>query len=218
MKLVLLLAAAACAAAQSNPAAKAARQWREAHERPIVQEFVDLLSIPNLARDEADIRKNAAAGSAMLEKRGVSTRLLETAGAPPAVYGEIATPGAARTIVFYAHYDGQPLDPKEWATPPWQPTVKGDRLYARSASDDKAPILAIATALDALKTAAIPLRSNVKFIFEGEEEAGSPHFAQILAANRELLRGDVWLICDGPVHQSRQQQIAFGARGIVTLD
>src|SRR4051812_4606366 len=135
MKLVLILVAAACAAAQSNPAAKAARQWREAHEKAIVQEFVDLLSIPNVASDGPNIRKNAAAVAAMLERHGVKARLLEAAGSPPAVYGEIVTPGAARTVVFYAHYDGQPLDPKEWATPPWQPVMKGDRLYARSASD-----------------------------------------------------------------------------------
>ncbi len=237
--LVLLLAGAACAAAQSNAAAMSARQWREAHERAIVSEFIDLLSLPNLARNAPDIRKNAAAIAAMLDRRGVKTRLLEIPGAPPAVYGEIATPGAARTIVFYAHYDGQPLDPKEWATPPWQPALRDAplekdgrviplpasgkfdpewRLYGRSTGDDKAPIQAMASALDALKAASIPLRSNVKFIFEGEEEAGSPHLGEIIAANKDLLRGDVWLICDGPVHQSRRQQIVFGARGIVTLD
>jgi acetylornithine deacetylase/succinyl-diaminopimelate desuccinylase-like protein len=230
---------AVCASAQTNSAATAARQWREAHERAIMQEFVDLLALPNLARDSAAIRKNADAISALLAKRGVKTQLLEVAGAPPAVYGEILTKGATRTIVFYAHYDGQPLDPKEWASPPWQPTLRDKplqqdgrviplpesgkfdpewRLYARSASDDKAPIIAIAAALDALQAAAIPLRSNVKLIFEGEEEGGSPHLGQILAGNGHLLRGDVWLICDGPVHQSRRQQIVFGARGVVTID
>jgi len=234
---LLLLAAAATAWAQ-NPAATAARDWREAHERAIVDEFIGLLAMPNLARDTVEIRKNAAAVQALLEKRGVKTRLLEVPGAPPAVYGEIATPGATRTVVFYAHYDGQPLDPKEWASPPWQPVLRDRaldkdgrvinlpaakfdpewRLYARSTGDDKAPVIAIATALDALKAAHIPLRQNVKFIFEGEEEAGSPHLAQIIAQNKELLRSDVWLICDGPVHQSRRQQIVFGARGIVTVD
>jgi acetylornithine deacetylase/succinyl-diaminopimelate desuccinylase-like protein len=230
----------ACAAAvwAEDPASSAARRWRETHERAIVDEFVQLLAIPNLARDSANIRKNAAAVSAVLEKRGVKTRLLEVAGAPPAVYGEIATPGATRTVTFYAHYDGQPLDPKEWATPPWQPVLRDRplekdgqiipvpaarfdpewRLYARSTGDDKAPVIAIATALDALRAARIPMRQNVKFIFEGEEEAGSPHLAQIIEQNKELLRSDVWLICDGPVHQSRRQQIVFGARGIVTVD
>ncbi len=237
--IALVFAIPMCVDAQQNPAAVAARGWRETHEGPILAEFMDLLAMPNLARDDANIRKNAAAIVKLLEKRGVKTRLLEVAGVPPVVFGEIDTPGATRTLVFYAHYDGQPLDPKEWATPPWQPVLRDApldrdgrviplpangpvnpewRIYARSASDDKAPVIAISTALDALKAAHIPLRSNIKLVFEGEEEAGSPHLASIIDKYKELLGGDVWLICDGPVHQSRRQQIVFGARGITTLD
>ena len=237
--LLLFMALAGVAAAQSNPAAVAARAWRETHERAILGEFIDLLSLPNLARDNAGIRRNSAAVQALFEKRGVGTRLLEVPGAPPVVYGEIVTPGATRTLVFYAHYDGQPLDPKEWATPPWQPVLRDRplekdgrvippsapgkigpewRLYARSASDDKAPLAAIATALDALKASHLALHSNIKFVFEGEEEAGSPHLAQIVSKYKDLLGSDVWLICDGPVHQSRRQQIVFGARGVTGFD
>ena len=229
----------ALAFAQQNPASAAARSWREMHEPTILREFTDLLAMPNLARDDDNIHKNAAAIIKLLEKRGVKTRLLEVPGAPPVVFGEIVTPGATRTLVFYAHYDGQPLDPKEWATPPWQPVLRDGplnrdgrvvplpasgpinpewRIYARSASDDKAPVIAILTALDALQAARIPLRSNIKLVFEGEEEAGSPHLADIIEKYKVLLGSDVWLICDGPVHQSRRQQIVVGARGIATVD
>lgn len=216
-RLVLALVAVSCCRA-GNRAADAAHTFRASHQDAILSEFTGLLAIPNLASDTPNIRKNAAAIQKLLEKRGVTTRLLETPDAPPVVYGELAAPNAVRTVVFYAHYDGQPLDPKEWATDPWKPTIKGDRIYARSASDDKAPIIALATALDALKAAGIVPRQNIKFVFEGEEEAGSRHLDRILAANQELLRADVWLICDGPVHQSRRQQIVFGARGVETLD
>jgi acetylornithine deacetylase/succinyl-diaminopimelate desuccinylase-like protein len=129
-----LLALAGLAGAQTNPAARAARAWRESHERAILGEFLGLLALPNLARDTEAIRQNAAAVSALFEKRGVKTRPLEVPGAPPAVYGEIVTPSAARTIVFYVHYDGQPLDPKEWATPPWEPVVR-DRATEKDAKD-----------------------------------------------------------------------------------
>src|SRR5580693_1429190 len=224
---------------QQNPAATAARSWRETHEPLILREFMDLLAMPNLARDSANIHANAAAIVKLLEKRGVKTRLLEIPDAPPVVFGEIVTPGATRTLVFYAHYDGQPLDPKEWATPPWQPVLRNGplnrdpqviplpangainpewRIFARSASDDKASVIAIITALDALQAARIPLRSNIKLVFEGEEEAGSPHLADIVEKYKAQLGSDVWLICDGPVHQSRRQQIVFGARGIATVD
>src|SRR5579863_7143924 len=101
--LAVWLACVAMASAQTNPAALAARQWRESHERAILAEFMELLALPNLARDEAAIRRNAAAVSALLEKRGVKARLLEVPGAPPVVFGEVRTPGAARTVVFYAH-------------------------------------------------------------------------------------------------------------------
>ncbi len=240
MRLVTFLALVAIASAQMNPSSIAADKWRAGHETPIVQEFFDLLAIPNVAADKPNIERNAAAIAAMLRKRGVPARLLEFAGASPLVYGEIKTPGATRTVVFYAHYDGQPVDAKEWNGTPFTPVLRNAplekdgqaiplpqagksfdpewRIYARSASDDKAPILAMVTALDALHDAKITLHSNIKFVFEGEEEAGSTHLGEILAANKQLLRGDVWLICDGPVHQSRRQQVVFGARGVTTVD
>ena len=86
----------------ADPAATAARNWREDHERAILREFIDLLAIPNIATDLPNIRRNAAVISELLEKRGVATRLLEIPDAPPVVFGEIRTPGAERTIVFYA--------------------------------------------------------------------------------------------------------------------
>src|SRR5258706_4452901 len=226
--------------AQTNPAALAAREWRKQHERAIVDEFIGLLSIPNVSSDKANVRRSAEAVVKILEKRGVGARLVEMPEANPVVFGEIKTPGATRTIVFYAHYDGQPLDPKEWATPPFSPVLRSQslekdgqviplpdagkpfdpesRIYARSASDDKAPIITMTSALDAIRASGLRLKSNIKFVFEGEEEAGSIHLEQILAANKALFSGDAWLICDGPVHQTRRQLVAFGARGVTTVD
>jgi len=241
VRLILtLFFCAALLAARTNPAALAARHWREQHEKDIVTEFTELLAIPNIARDRVNIRRNADAIVAMLAKRGVPARLVEEPDANPVVYGEIRTPGATRTVVFYAHYDGQPLDPKEWLTLPFTPVLRDKsiekdgrviqlaaahvpldpeyRIYARSASDDKAPIVAIAAALDAIHAAGIKHRSNIRFVFEGEEEAGSINFERILKAHRDLFTGDVWLICDGPVSQNRQQLIAFGARGVQTVE
>jgi acetylornithine deacetylase/succinyl-diaminopimelate desuccinylase-like protein len=230
----------ATAAAQSNPAAQAARQWRQQHERAIIEEFEALLRIPNIATDRENIQRNAEFIAKMMETRGIASRLVSIEGANPLVFGEIRTPGAARTVVFYAHYDGQPLDPKEWTTPPFTPTLRTQtienggrvmplpppgtsvdpesRLYARSAGDDKAPIIALMAAMDAVRAAGLKMKSNIKFVFEGEEEAGSPNLEKILAANKELFSGDVWLMCDGPVHQTRRQLIYFGARDGVRLD
>ncbi len=108
----------------SHASAVAARQWREQHERAILDEFVALLAIPNVSSDKPGIQRNADALVKMFERRGVAAKLVTVEGANPVVFGEVKTPGATRTIVFYAHYDGQPLDPKEWATPPFAPTLR----------------------------------------------------------------------------------------------
>jgi len=194
-----------------------ARHYTTAHQSELTQQFSDFLAIPNVAADPAGLQRNANFLLSALKSRGLDARLLSVPGAPPVVFGQVITPGAAHTIVFYAHYDGQPVTPSEWTIPPFQPvvqTVNGEaRIFARSAGDDKAAIFAQLTALDALKASNIPFRANVRFVWEGEEEAGSPHLEQILMENRDLVHGDVWLVCDGPVDQSGRQTVVFGARG-----
>ncbi len=203
-------------------AAGTARQWRIQHQAGILDGFIKLLSIPNVAADPANLRRNADTLVALLRERHFDSRLLSIPGAPPVVFGERQTPGAKHTFVFYAHYDGQPVTASEWETPPFTPVMRvvdgEQRIYARSAGDDKAAIYAQLMALDALDAAHIPLRANIRFIWEGEEEAGSPHLEQILDGNRDLVHGDVWLVCDGPVDQSRQQTLVFGARGDAHLE
>jgi acetylornithine deacetylase/succinyl-diaminopimelate desuccinylase-like protein len=218
------------------------RDYRRAHEREILAEFTRLLAIPNIASDTPNIRRNAQLLLAMMQRRGLNPRLLETKSkdSPPAVYGEWKVPGATRSIVFYAHYDGQPVDPEQWtASPPFQPTWRSAatesggkivripargainpewRLYARSASDDKAGVMAILTAFDAVRAQKIAPAFNIKFIFDGEEEAGSPHLGEIIDLNKDLLAADAWIICDGPVHQSGRKQVVFGVRGDVNVD
>jgi acetylornithine deacetylase/succinyl-diaminopimelate desuccinylase-like protein len=115
------------------------------------------------------------------------------------------------------------VTPSEWeGNSPFTPVtrkVNGEAyIYARSASDDKAAIIAQLAALDALRAGNIPLRANIRFVWEGEEEAGSPHLEKILMENRDLVHGDVWLVCDGPVDQSRKQTVVFGARGDTHLE
>jgi acetylornithine deacetylase/succinyl-diaminopimelate desuccinylase-like protein len=229
MKTFLTWACTACclfsltvALAAQTPA-EAARKFTSAHKAELTQQFSEFLSIPNVAADPAGLKRNADLLVAELKKRGVESRLLSIPDAPSIVYGQIAVPGAQHTIVFYAHYDGQPVTPSEWENgSPFTPVlreVNGEqRIYARSAGDDKAAIFAQLTALDALRGANIPLRANIRFVWEGEEEAGSPHLEEILNANRELVHGDVWLICDGPVDQSGRQTVVFGARGDTHLE
>ena len=200
-----------------------------------MQEFSDLLAIPNLANDTPNIQRNAAMIRAMLEKRGLTTQLLTLDDAPPIVVGDLTVPNAKRTIAFYAHYDGQPVDPAKWKSDPWKPVMRDRtgsdvdwrrakaidpewRFYARSAGDDKAPIIGMLAALDALQASGDKPSVNLRFVFEGEEEAGSPHLAQYLSKYPKVLRPDAWILCDGPVHQSRRAELFFGARGTIDLE
>ncbi len=214
---ILLLLAHAPAQTTS---AQAARGYTTSHRADLLQRFSDFLSIPNVAADPDGLRENANFLLAQLRQRNIDAQFLTLAmpNVPAVVYGRIDTPGAQHTIVFYAHYDGQPVTPSEWDIPtPFTPTLRTvdgeQRIYARSAGDDKAAIFAQLTALDALRAANIPLHANIRFVWEGEEEAGSPHLEQILQANTGLVHGDVWLICDGPIDQSGRQTVVFGARG-----
>ena len=213
----------------------AVREYRAAHEREIISEFVRLLSIPNHAFDALGIEQNAQFIVKMLESRGVKVRLLRSGGAPALVYGELLCAANGPTIGIYAHYDGQPVDSAEWRDPPFAPTVGSAtgqridwlsqshydpefRVYARSASDDKAPIEAIVAALDALRSVSATPSINLKFLFEGEEEVNSPHLSDILRQDPETLQADAWLVSDGPVHQSRRMQVYFGVRGEIDVD
>lgn len=230
----LLAAADATRTTIDEPRAIAA--WTAAHQHPLLDEFEAFLGMPDVATDQIAIRRNAEVLVRMMDKRGLHPRLLETAdgSAPPAVYGEWKVPGATRTLVIYAHYDGQAVDPSEWASDPWTPVwrrgrldvapeiVERDaskpidpdwRLYARSASDDKAGVFAILAATDALKANGLVPNANIKFFFDGEEEQGSPHIGELMRLNRDALTADAWLICDGPVHLSGRRQLVFGVRG-----
>jgi acetylornithine deacetylase/succinyl-diaminopimelate desuccinylase-like protein len=236
------LAAALATSAVASPAKPTLRDqvtaWRQSHERPIVEEFDALLRLPDVATNVADIEANARLLVPMLEKRGLKTRLLSAGpGTPPAIYGELKVPGARRTVVYYAHYDGQPVTPAQWRSPPFVPTMRDGlngadvdwrkgagplnpewRLFARAAGDDKVSIVALLSALDALKASGRKPSVNVKVFLDGEEEQGSPHLEAILRQNTELLKSDLWLIGDGPVHQSRRWQLYFGARGVTGVE
>jgi acetylornithine deacetylase/succinyl-diaminopimelate desuccinylase-like protein len=227
-----------------DAAMAAAHAYRETHAARIVRDYADLLAVPNASDDPQSLRANAERIRDELAARGVEAGLWTLPDVPeaaPVVYGTLASPGATRTLGVYVHYDGQPVDPPAWtATEPWEPAlytgvfgaggeripfpkpgqpIDGEwRLYARSAGDDKVPLPAIFAALDALSGAGLPRTSNIVFFFEGEEESGSTHLGSYMEAHREELAVDAWLICDGPVHQSRRPQLVFGVRGITALD
>lgn len=248
IKKIITMSVAVCFAhflfAQTEDVLKI-RNYREVNEHQIISEFVSFLSIPNVSSDSANIRKNADFIVQAMNNRGIkNVQLLYpvTSKAFPAVYGEVITPGATQTIIFYAHYDGQPVNAAQWAKglSPFVPTLMNAsiekngtiiefptkekaydpqwRIYGRGASDDKAGVMAILNAYDAIIKSGMKPTVNIKFFFEGEEETGSDHLYEILQVNSSLLKSDLWIICDGPVHQSGLKQVVFGVRGDTRVD
>jgi acetylornithine deacetylase/succinyl-diaminopimelate desuccinylase-like protein len=241
--LSMLILSAVCTFGQ-NTVQEKAQTYRKANEHQLLQEFMGLLSIPNVVYDTVGIQKTAAYIAKMMEANGIKPQLLDgkTKGVPPAIFGEINTPNAKKTIIFYAHYDGQPVNPNQWAegikpfesvfldaslekngkiipAPKPTETINPEwRIYGRSASDDKAGVFAILSAYKTLVKTGMKPSINLKFFFEGEEEAGSTHLAEILEKHKEKLKSDLWIICDGPVHQSGRKQITFGVRGDVNME
>jgi acetylornithine deacetylase/succinyl-diaminopimelate desuccinylase-like protein len=221
------------------------RSYRLNNEDRIIRELTEFLAIPNVASDTENIQRNAAHLVEMLEARGIETHILPISGRGPVVFGKLFSSDAKRTVIFYAHYDGQPVDPAAWTeTKPFEPALRSDsieaggkripfpeitsgrvaayndnwRIYARSASDDKSPIVALLAAIDALRAQRIPLGINLKVIFEGEEEAGSPNLERTLELHKNLLGADLLITADGPVHQSGRPLVFFGNRGDIGLD
>jgi acetylornithine deacetylase/succinyl-diaminopimelate desuccinylase-like protein len=173
----------------------------------------------------------------MLGTRGIPARLLEADEGPPAVYAELGPTSAARTLLVYAHYDGQPVVPSEWRGSPFQPVLRAGRdgpeiglpergrtldpetrIYARSASDDKAGVMGIVAALDAMKATAVPASVRVKLFVEGEEESSSPHLRSLLEKHASLLRCDGVLFVDGPAHPSGAASVSLGVRGFTSVE
>ena len=216
------------------------REWREAHGAEILRGFAEFLAIPNTPAHPEGLRHAAEWARDELARRGAAAELLEWPEAPPLVWARLDAPGAKRTLGVYVHYDGQPVDPPSWTHPPFEPALYTGaiesggkprefprpgqeidpdwRIYARSSGDDKAPVLAILAALDAMKAQNAAPTVNLVFLFEGEEERGSPHLGDYFRKYRDRFDVDLWLICDGPAHQSRRPQLVFGVRGYSGID
>lgn len=188
----------------------------------ILAELIEFAAIPSVSTDPAhaaDMRTAAAWVERKLRAAGTpSVRTIATAG-NPVVCGEWLGARGAPTILVYGHYDVQPPEPLEkWTSPPFTPTVRGDRLYARGVSDDKGPMLIPIKVAEAFFAAHGRLPINVKFMFEGEEEIGSRHLEAFVAEHRDLLVADVVISADGAMWRIDEPSLTVANRGLAGLE
>jgi acetylornithine deacetylase/succinyl-diaminopimelate desuccinylase-like protein len=202
---------------ESSKAIAYAKNNRERY----LAELKELLAIPSistLSQHQPDMQRAAEWLSKQLSGIGFkNVEIMPTAG-HPVVYGEwLGKPGKP-TVLVYGHYDVQPVDPlNEWTTAPFEPTVRGDNIYARGASDMKGQALAFLKALEALsKNEGLPL--NVKVMLEGEEEIGSMHLGAFIEKNKEKLKCDFVLNTDSGIMSPTQPSLTYGLRGLAYFE
>ena len=209
------------------------REWRTKNERQILGELMQLVALPNLAANRADIARNADLLTAMFEKRGFTVSRWGTKGSP-IVFARRDAASPRGTVLFYMHYDGQPTNASEWtlgapfspaafngktpvdlqaSTGPVDPNV---RIYGRSASDDKGPIVALLAALDGLIAAKAAIPWSVRVVLEGEEEGGSPNFDAAMKEHAADVKSDLAIVVDSPRHPSGLPTVFYGSRGTFT--
>ncbi len=188
------------------------------HRDRYIEELKSYLAIPSISAlpDHAgDVRQCAEWTASELQRIGMqNARLIETPG-NPVVYAEWTGAEGAPTILFYGHYDVQPVDPlNEWQSPPFEATVRDGEIYARGAADDKGQIFMHFKAIEAWLSQAGRLPVNIKVFIEGEEEVGSTHLDAFVREHRDLLKADVVVISDSPMLDRGIPSICYGLRGL----
>jgi acetylornithine deacetylase/succinyl-diaminopimelate desuccinylase-like protein len=235
--LLLLLTPLATPALSQSPQLQPVKDYVAAHHQQIFAEFLQYASLPDLHGDNAALARNADLLKLMFDRRNMHAELWSTPNGAPVVFAEKIVPGSARTILFYIHYDGQPVDAKAWAQPdPFVPVVRTDalehngqtvadplhaadvpaswRIYARGAGDDKLPAESLLTAIDAVGP---NLKTSIKVYLDGEEEGSGPSMEAAIRQHPDQLKSDLLIICDGPQHPSGRPTMYFGARGGANL-
>ncbi|HLW49144.1 MAG TPA: M20/M25/M40 family metallo-hydrolase [bacterium] len=179
--------------------------------------LVRLVRQPSISAQNAGVRECAQLLAGILAEYRIPARVIDTP-TQPVVYGDLARDPKAFTLICYGHYDVQPPEPLDlWQSPPFDPQVRGGRIYGRGVGDNKGQLLAHVLAARAWLAAADRLPINVKFVFEGEEESGSRSLGVFAAEHREMLAADLVYISDGGLHPSGRPVISLGNRGMLGL-
>lgn len=197
------------------------KEYIESNKQRFLDELFELLRIPSVSADSTkknDVRKAAEYIRTKLEGAGVDkAELCETPG-HPIVYAEKMIDAKLPTVLVYGHYDVQPPDPLDlWNSPPFEPVVKDDKIYARGSCDDKGQVYMHIKAFEAMSKLK-SLNCNIKFMIEGEEEVGSEHLDMFVKANKEKLKADVILISDTAIISLDTPSITVGLRGLSYME
>lgn len=188
------------------------------HAQAFLARLIDYLRRPSISAYGEGIGEVAEYIAGVMRQMGLTVQIMPTNGWPM-VFGEYTVRPGAPTVLLYGHYDVQPPDPLEaWLSPPFEPTIRDGRLFARGVGDNKGQHFAQLMALESLLTCRGTLPCNVKVLLEGEEEVGSPHMPEFIRMHRDVLQADLVIVSDGPVHENGQSTISYGVRGVLDIE
>lgn len=188
------------------------------HRQAFIDRLIDYVRRPSISAHGIGMGEVAEYITQVMNRLGLEAQTVPTAGWPVVLGRRTDAPGAP-TVLFYGHYDVQPPDPLDaWISPPFEPTIRHGRLYARGVGDNKGQHLAHILAIESLLACRDRLPCNVIVLLEGEEEIGSPHMPAFVRAHRDQLDADLVITADGPVHDSGRSCIHFGVRGVVSFE
>jgi acetylornithine deacetylase/succinyl-diaminopimelate desuccinylase-like protein len=191
----------------------------EEHQREAIAELIRLCRLPSVSAEGRAIEETAELVSEMLRSLGFRTQMLPKASGHPVVYGELTGASREKTLLFYNHYDVQPAEPLDlWSSPPFEPTLRDDKLYGRGVCDNKGNIVARLTAIRAFQAVRGQVPLSLKFCIEGDEEIGSPGIEPFVAEQRQLLAADACLWEGGGVNWQGQPQITLGVKGLLYVE
>ena len=183
-----------------------------------LNDFLRIPSISSLSEHKQDMQVAASWLAAAMKRVNLENISIDETGGHPVVYGDWLHAPGKPTILFYGHYDVQPVDPLHlWETPPFEPTVRNNKLFARGASDDKGQVFMHLKAIEALFALDGTLPVNVKFIIEGEEEIGSPNLPPYVEKNKGKLAADLILISDTGLYAPGKPAVCYGLRGLAGI-
>ncbi|MEE9256810.1 MAG: M20/M25/M40 family metallo-hydrolase [bacterium] len=189
-----------------------------ARREETLRELIEFLKIPCVSTTNHRVREGAEFLAGVMDRAGIETKIMETKGLP-LVYGEARGPADAPTLLIYGHYDVQPAEISEgWTSDPFEPEIRGGRIYARGAADNTGQHFAQVKAVEAYGAAGTPLPINVKFLIEGEEEMGSTNLGAFVKENKYLLGADIACSSDGSMHPSSRPTISLGCRGLLYIE
>jgi acetylornithine deacetylase/succinyl-diaminopimelate desuccinylase-like protein len=193
-------------------------QYTEQNRSRFLEELFTLLRQPSISTRDEGVRECAQLLSGMMAQSGINSRIIETAR-HPVVYGEILKEKDAPTVLVYGHYDVQPPEPlQEWLSDPFKPEIRQGKIYGRGTSDNKAQLFTYIKAIEVFRETRGEVPVSVKFLYEGEEEIGSPNLEPFASQHKDLLKADLAFFSDSHIHESGRPLLILGLKGMVYVD